>query len=155
MKGKIPSNAFEYYVALGPGRSYRAVAERFGVSKRAVTSHASREHWAERLAKVEEEARQKADERAVDALREMNDRHLKIAKALQARALEALTRMPLDTGRDVIRALDLGVRQERLILGEPTERQASVEEVTKREMNRWLKMEDIDDDDEPSEGATE
>ncbi len=144
MNGKIPASAFEYYVALGPGRSYRAVAERFGVSKRAVTKHATKENWTARLAKVEEEVREKADERAIDALQEMNDRHLRIAKALQARALDALTKMPLESGRDVIRALDLGVRQERLILGEPTERQANVEEVTRREIQDLLTV--VDDD---------
>ena len=45
MSGKILSDAFEYYVALGPGRSYRTVAERCGVTKRAVTKHAAREGW--------------------------------------------------------------------------------------------------------------
>ena len=44
----------------------------------------------------------------------MNERHLKIAKALQGKALEALRRLPLDKATDVIRALELGVKQERL-----------------------------------------
>lgn len=142
MTAKIPASAFEYYVALGPGRSYRAVAERFGVSKRAVTKLALRDDWASRLLRVESEARAEADQRAVDTLREMNERHVKIARALQGRALEVLSRTPLETPRDVIRALELGVRQERLILGEPTERQANVEEVTRREMARWLTADD-------------
>ncbi len=151
MSGRIPPNAFEYYVALGPGRSYRAVAERFGVSKRAVTKHATKENWPTRLAQVEEDARQRSDERAADALQEMNERHLKIAKALQGRALEALSKAPLESTRDVIRALDLGVRQERLIRGEPTERSASVEEVTKREIATLL-VRDTDARDEAAAG---
>ena len=146
MTSKIPPSAFEYYVALGPGRSYRAVGERFGVSKRAVTKHATKENWPERLAKVEDEARVESDQRAVDALQEMNERHVKIAKALQAKALQALQGMPLDSARDVIRALDLGVRQERLVQGEPTDRQASVEEVTRREIQTLLVVESEDAD---------
>ncbi len=146
---RIPPEAFETYVRLGPGRSYRQVAHHYGVSKRAVTSFAAREKWPARLAKVEDEARAETDKRAVDALTEMNQRHLKIAKALQGKALEALRNMPLDTARDVIRAVDLGVRQERLILGEPTERQANVEEITKREIRDLVVVVDDDDDETP------
>ncbi len=142
---KIPLEAFDFYAALGPRRSYRAVAERFGVSKRGVTKHAAKEGWPARLMKIEEEARIKADERAVDALQEMNERHTKIAKALQGKALQALQDMPLKNTRDMIRALDLGVRQERLILGEPTERHASVEETTKREIDMLLVAEEEDE----------
>ena len=36
--------------SLGPGRSYQAVADRYGVSKRAVTALAKRENWQARLA---------------------------------------------------------------------------------------------------------
>ena len=79
---RIPPEAFETYVRLGPGRSYRQVAEHYNVSKRAVTSFAARENWPARLAKVEDEARAETDKRAVDALTEMNQRHLKIAKGL-------------------------------------------------------------------------
>ncbi len=45
---RIPPEAFETYVRLGPGRSYRQVAEHYGVSKRAITSFAAREGWPER-----------------------------------------------------------------------------------------------------------
>jgi len=146
VSARIPTNAFEYYVALGPGRSYRAVADRFGITKRAVAKHATKEGWPARLVRIEEDARKKSDARAADALEEMNDRHLKIAKALQARALESLTRMPLEASRDVIRALELGVRQERLIRGEPTEREASIEEITRREIATLLVRDDRDDE---------
>ena len=145
MSKRIPPEAFETYVSLGPGRSYRQVAEDHGVTKRAITSFARRENWSARLAKVESEARVETDKRAVDGLTEMNQRHTKIAKALQGKALEALKDMPLESARDVIRALDLGVRQERLILGEPTERQATVEEVTKREIRELLVADDVDE----------
>ncbi len=152
MSKRIPPEAFETYVRLGPGRSYRQVAEHYNVTKRAVTSFAAREKWPARLAKVESEARVETDKRAVDGLTEMNQRHTKIAKALQGKALGALKNMPLESARDVIRALDLGVRQERLILGEPTERQATVEEVTKREIRELLVA---DDDDEAEDAAPE
>ena len=45
MSGKIPPDALEYYLGLGPDRSYQKVADHYGVSKRAVTKLAARERW--------------------------------------------------------------------------------------------------------------
>ncbi|MEO0652302.1 MAG: hypothetical protein AAFZ65_16640, partial [Planctomycetota bacterium] len=84
MSRRIPAEeAFSYYAGLGPDRSYSAVAERFGATKRGVTKLAHRDGWKERLAKIEARNREKADERIADSLDEMNERHLRIAKALQ------------------------------------------------------------------------
>ena len=150
MSGKLPKEAFSFYVALGPGRSYAKVAEHFGTDKRTVTRRATKENWPERLQQAEEKARETTEEDAVEILREMNVRHLRIAKALQGKALEALRSLPIDRATDVIRALEIGVKQERLIHGEPSERaELSVEEVTKREMQRWLVVgEEGDEDDD-------
>ena len=49
MSRRIPPEAFSHYVSLGPGRSYQAVAEHFGVSKRAIVARAKAEDWQERL----------------------------------------------------------------------------------------------------------
>ena len=150
MSAKLPQEAFSFYVALGPGRSYQKVAEHFGTDKRTVTRRAAKENWTERLAQAEEKAREGSEQDAVEILREMNARHLKIAKALQGKALEALRSLPIDRATDVIRALEIGVKQERLIHGEPSERnELSVEEVTKREMDRWLLLgSTVDEDDD-------
>jgi len=145
MKRKLPVDAFAAYASMGVERSYRAVAEKFDVSKRAVTSLANKEQWAERLEAIEAEAQERADKRIAETLDDMNQRHLRIAKALQGKALRALQDMPLDQAKDVIRALDLGVKQERLVRGERTERQANVEEVIKREFNLWMTEGDEDD----------
>jgi len=139
MTRKLPKEAFSYYVALGPERSYLKVAQHYGTDKRTVTRHAVKEGWSERLEEAERKARKESEEDAVEILREMNARHLRIAKALQGKALEALRSLPIDRAADVIRALEIGGKQERLINGEPSERsEMSVEEVTKREMQRWL-----------------
>ena len=53
MNRKIPSDAFEQYVALGPGRSYEALRKVFGVNKRSIVKLATKEKWQERLAGIE------------------------------------------------------------------------------------------------------
>jgi hypothetical protein len=149
MNRKIPLDAFEFYVAIGPTRSYTKVAEHYAVTKRAVTAHAKRERWPERLQEAEAKAREQSQEKATEVLAEMDERHLKVARALQGKALAALRDMPLEKATDVIKALELGVKQERLIRGEPSERrEMTVEEVTKREMQRWLVVGD-DASDQP------
>ncbi len=138
MNRRIPEDAFQEYFAMGPERSYRALAGKYGVSKRSITHLAAREDWAVRLEKIEAEARERTDRRVAETIDEMTQRHLRIAKAIQARALDALRSLPMDKASDAVRALDIGIRQERLARGEPTDRQASVEEIITREYERWL-----------------
>jgi hypothetical protein len=152
VSGRIPDEAFERYVALGDERSYQRVAEEYGVSKRAVTKHAQRARWAERLAEIERAARVKSDQRMVETLSEMRDRHLKTLRVMNARVLAAIKEHPLESGMDAIRAGEIVIKLERLIAGEPTERTASIEEVMRREMDMLLVVEDDDEDDD--DGST-
>jgi hypothetical protein len=122
---KIPADAFEHYVALGPQRSHQAVAEHYGVSKRAVSKCAVREGWSERLARIEKESRERSDERIGNALDEMRERHLKTLRAMNVRALAALKQFPLESGMEAMRAAEMAIKLERLVLGEPTERTAN------------------------------
>ena len=139
---RIPPDAFDYYFA---NRSYRAVAEKYGVSKRAVTAHAKKENWQSRVAEREAKVRQASEKKAVETLEGMNDRHLKSLRFIQGKAIEALRTMPLDTAMEAVRALDLSIKQERVIRGEPGDRTAlSVEDAIRSEYQRWL----VSDDDE-------
>ena len=151
MASRIPEDAFEFYVALGPGRSHQAVADHYSVSKRGVTKHAVKEGWADRLDKIEAEAREKTDKRLVETVEEMRTRHLKMLRVIAGRALNAIKQYPLTSGMDGVRAAELVIKMQRLVIGEPSERTAvSVEQVTRREMETLLAVPDDepgDDDD--------
>ncbi len=139
MSGRIPHDAFQLYFGLGPERSYQQVADEYGVSKRAVTKVATRERWQERTAALEREARERSEKKTLETLEGMNDRHLKSLRVVQGKALEALRSTSLSTAMEAVRALDLAIRQERVIRGEPTDRTAlSVEDVVRREYARWM-----------------
>ena len=156
MTRKIPLDSFEFYVGLGPNRSYAAVAKHFSVAKRSVAKHAAKHGWSRRLLEVERQARERGEERMVNALEEMSERHLKVAKLLQQKALEALRSMAIDTPMGAVRALDLGVRQERLVLGEPTDRNAiAIEDVIRREYQAWLNPSSDSDWDALAEQASD
>jgi hypothetical protein len=138
MNKKIPADAFSFYVSLGPRRSYDAVAAKYGASRRGVADHAKREHWQERVAKLETRARADAETKAAESLEAMNQRHLQEARFLQSRGLEGLKSGRLELYAANGRLVELGVKLERLVRGQATERTESLEQVVRGEYARWF-----------------
>jgi hypothetical protein len=156
VSARIPDEAFDFYVGLGPSRSYRAVADRYGVSKRAVVKHALREKWAERLREIQEKARAEGDKDLAEEMAEMHARHKKMLRAMAVRALSGLKELELRSGMEAIRAAELVIRMERIVFGEPEEHGAdSLEEITKREIQTLLKVTDVDEEDEEEDDDDE
>ena len=142
MSGKLGSDAFGFYIGLGDGRSYSAVADHFGVSKRAVVKAAAREDWQERLETIERDAREAADQKMTETLEEIRTRHQKLLRAMSTRAATALRDFPLTSGMDGMKSAEMVIKLERLVFGEPSERSVlSVEQVTRREMETLLAVE--------------
>lgn len=149
MKRKIPPDAFSFYASLAEQRSYQKVAERYGVTRRAVAKAADREKWSERLAEIERKAREDADQRLKESLAEMNARHLKVMAFIQGKAIEALKAMPLESAMDAIRAYAISLDKERLIRGEPSQRsEVSYAEVARRELDRFVTSAEANGDEE-------
>jgi hypothetical protein len=138
-RSKLPLDAYAFYLGLGADRSYSAVAKRYGVTKRTVTRHALKERWQENVVEHERKLRQRSQEKAIESLEAMNERHLKLLRVIQAKALETLKVYTLTDAMDAVRALDLTIKHERVIRGEPSERTAvDVEALIKMEYQRWL-----------------
>jgi hypothetical protein len=112
---------FQYYVSLGDARSYQKVADHFGLNKTAITRIAADHEWLARLKLIEAEARRDADKKLADMRAEAYERHLKLAKFVQSKAVQGLQAHSFDTARDASRALVDGVKLERTVLGESTE----------------------------------
>jgi hypothetical protein len=139
IRSKLPADAFTYYTSLGPDRSYAAVASFFKVDKTTVVRRAKVEGWQQRLATLERKAQQNVQSKLETSLTEMNERHLKILRAVLGKAIETLRAQPMRTAADAVRAIEMCVKNERVILGEPSEREAiDIETVIKREYQRWL-----------------
>ena len=144
---KIPQDAFFFYVGLGPSRSYQQVAEKFGVTKRTVVNVAVKDRWQDRVVELERKARDATNDKAQESLEEMNERHLKLCRLVQSRALEALRRFPLENAVAAARALESSIRQERIVRGEPGDRTAtSIEETIRGEYERWMGVIEEDGD---------
>jgi hypothetical protein len=150
---RVPqSEAFAMYCGLGHVRSYAAVANHYGVSTRAVLFLAKRYNWAVRLREIEAVAEERMREAQIQAVVEARERHLKSLRVLQGKALSGMRDQNARSLNEATRALETGIRMERLILGESTSNtQVSVEERQQREVDQLVVNEDddadVDDDD--------
>ena len=115
---KIPPDAFEAYVAMGPDRSYQNLANHYDVTKRAVTKLAARERWSERLARIDNEARDRSDAKLVENFEEMRTRHVRMLRVMAGKVLAALKQYPLSSGMEAMRAAESVIKLERLVAGE-------------------------------------
>ena len=159
---KIPPEAFDFYFGLGSSLSYQTVAEKYGVTKRAVTNRAKRESWQQRLVEIEAKAREEADKKHQQDLEVIHARQLQSLRFSQRRAIEKLRETPIETAAEAARILTQSIKMENVILGEPGDRTAvSVEETIRREYERWMVVEEPEakdpdeDDDETDEAGTE
>ncbi len=147
MQRRLPDDAFEYYVALGPERSYSAVAEHYGLSKRAITKAAQRQHWTERLERIERDAQVRVDQKLTETIEEQRIRHTKMLRAMASRAVKAIQEYPLTSGMEGLRAAEAVIKLERLLAGDATNRtELSVEQIVKREYEQFMVPSDADDE---------
>ena len=158
MTTKPSGDAFTFYFSLGPGRSYADVAREFGISRRTVLRRAKAEDWKGRIDRIEAEARVRIDKKVVESIEEMSERHLKILRAIQGKALATLQRMELTDAMDAVRALDLTVKAERILRGDGSDQEAErIKELHREEIQTLLVRKDsspverIEVDDEPEE----
>jgi hypothetical protein len=75
---------------------------------------------------------------------------------IQGKALEALKEFSLESAMEAVRALDLSIKHERIIKGEPSERTAvSVESIIRKEYERWMVVVDSKDTGDTEERSKE
>jgi hypothetical protein len=118
--------AFCRYRDLGPRRSLRAAAEAFygrtsAASERQIDKWSHAFSWVERAGAWDRHLDAEARKAQEEARREMVDRHVREARALQAKALERLRALcPDELGpADLLRYVVEAAKLERLALGEP------------------------------------
>ena len=89
-----------------------------------VSAWSIRHNWVARAAAWDAECDREARLAQIEEVREMGVRHAQLARALQARAVEALQSLsPADmAATDILRYLIEAAKLERLALGEPTDR---------------------------------
>lgn len=82
--------AFSLYLKMGAERSIRAVSQELGKSKTLIDRWSRTNNWVERCRAWDNHLQREAKKAAVAGLREMNRRHITLARALQRAAAQAL-----------------------------------------------------------------
>jgi len=134
---KIPDDAFEAYVAMGPERSYQALAKKLGVDKRSVVRHAAKEDWAGRLMKIQEAARAATDRKLVAELQAVRETQLREVRFLRGEALKAMKSLTPEKATRIAAALSVAWKHELVLLGDTEERATSTQEIIRSEFDRW------------------
>lgn len=141
---KLPASAFDFYWRLGPKRTIAAVAEEYDCSREAVENRAEWDQWRERLTAIERGVVDGIQRAAIREVLDMNERHLEAVRTIQRQALLQLQKKPIDNTPDALRALDMALKHERLVLGQPTEHtQIGIGDVIKRELADWVEYEEV------------
>ncbi len=102
----------------------RDLAKQWKLSQTAMSSRSKKENWVTQRKQFKIKTWAKSDEKAAETIADMNTRHLKQFKHLQDKALKTIqNKRKFEKDRDAVTALVEGVKGERTIRGEPTERQ--------------------------------
>lgn len=155
--------AFARYRDLGPGRSLARVAEDvskvgqvWGKRKSVLNRWSAVHGWVKRAAAWDAFLDRQRQEATVDAVREMAERHAKVAATMGAKVVERLRAIDPQTlsASDLARWFEIAVRIERLSRGLVTERTEATARVTLEDDERPLTREEMlarlaAEDDEP------
>ena len=105
--------SFELYYQMGEDRSYRAVGEDMGIGQQTISSWAKKGDWDGKCEKMHMQEVLKLDDMLVEKNVEASQRHIKLAKTIQYKALLALTRMKFKSATEASNALAKAVHIER------------------------------------------
>lgn len=138
----VPPDAFARYLALGPTRSYPALAALIGCSPQAIAAHARRDRWQARVREFEDRTRIHVEQVTAETIEQMTARHVAALHEVQVKALDALRTLSMNNAAEAARVLTEAVKLERLARGEASDRVAlDVAEMVKRQHQRWLTVE--------------
>ena len=158
--------AFERYWRLGATRSIERLraalaSEGSAPTVRTLYEWSRRYRWQDRIVQQERAAREADDEARIAAVREMQTRHAREALLLQQKGTEWLMGLEpgMATADAAIRAIGEGIRLERLVQGEPTERtevsgRTGLEAITDEQLAQLTELMDrgVDGDPETQPG---
>jgi hypothetical protein len=117
--------AFITYRDMGPQRSHAKVAQNLGKTKVLIHNWGRLWRWTERCGEWDYHLQKEADAAHVAAVKEVGERHAKLAIGMQkriARRLAAMSENAMELEiRDIARWVDVAVKIERLSMGMSTQ----------------------------------
>jgi hypothetical protein len=127
--------AFELWYNMDK-RNLTEVGRQVGKSANTLAAWAKNFKWEARAAVRDAKAAAKTEELVVDEIAEMNKRHLTYADAMQRLGMKSLARTNDFKPQDAVKAVETGVKIERLVRDQPTEQQAVQIKIEIQEINK-------------------
>jgi hypothetical protein len=104
------------------GGTDQQIAERLGIKRPETIGEWRRaENWEKERKYVQKITEEKITQAVAETISEMNARHLKEYQLLQTKGVQALKLIDPKTANEALSMVDVGIKGERLVRGEPTE----------------------------------
>ncbi len=104
------------------GGTDQQIAERLGIKRPETIGEWRRaENWEKERKYVQKITEEKITQAVAETISEMNARHLKEYQLLQTKGVQALKIIDPKTANEALSMVDVGIKGERLVRGEPTE----------------------------------
>lgn len=137
--------AFQAFIAYRdlPGkRSATRAAEKLNKGVHQLEVWCTKWHWLQRVEAWDDHLDEERRRTSEEAVREMGERHVRLAQNLQSKAVASLIAMG-DVGpeeKEIPKWIDTGVKLERLATGQSTEtiRQGQIDDATDQELRRRI-----------------
>ncbi len=124
--------AFVLYRDMGADRGIRKVAQKLDKQPSYISKIASRKFWVDRVTKYDRYLDEKRREEREAEIEKMNERHARIGKTLQSKGIERLQTIDVKTltPSELLRYVELGVKIERMAMGEADTEEAGANKET-------------------------
>jgi len=111
-----------YYIRDPSHPTLPIVAKEYGISKSWINKRSTAENWVQQKKEYWDKTDAKTAEREIETIADMNIRHLREYRMIQGKGLKFIKDREFRQMRDAVSAVDTGIKGERTIKGEPTEK---------------------------------
>ena len=137
----VRERAFRLYL-MQSVTNWSAIAKAVSVSKSDTISRwAEEENWEKYRNKLQEQLRNDIKGDVIDGMAQMDVRHARLYRIIQAIGIDRLEAMvaPKEIGiKDAIKGVDVGVKGERLVRGQPIERMEIISTADLKKMMSYI-----------------
>ena len=120
---KLPPDPKTYYTQNPDKPSQRKTAKLYGLGKTTIANRSIKEKWVEKRDQFRSKADAKTEEKAIETISDMNVRHYTALTKVEQQCEDTLDSCKFLTAGEALKGMDMSIKGQRTIKGEPTDRQ--------------------------------
>ncbi len=146
--------AFNEWVVMGKGRTFKAVAIELNLQNQEVARHALKFMWRRRLGVIETDAAEITMKSMAETMADVNIIHVHEVRSLRIKMFQSLLDNPPAHSRDQIKLYELAIRLEREITGVDSQGEKKELADLLTERMKEISVTEIENKEEEEEGST-